>query len=168
MLYFPPQLPFSAACDVADSRDVSPGCREKIPAGFIITGPNIASQDLLFEQLAEDVRDQGRFVRMRAAEVPHVKAALKKIIRDATARTADEDEEGMDAEVSAGQDVSSPSSHLTDGEKRQTDAAEFSRVASISTMTSKCCTCPSNLRASKRSSLLFKTVRPSKRGFYPT
>jgi origin recognition complex subunit 3 len=60
----------------------------KITAGFIITGPNIASQDLLFEQLAERLctATQARFVRLRASEAPNLKAALKKIIRDAMAR----------------------------------------------------------------------------------
>ncbi|KAL2134751.1 hypothetical protein VTI74DRAFT_10907 [Chaetomium olivicolor] len=73
----------------------------KITAGFIITGPNIASQDLLFEQLAERLctAAQARFVRLRASEAPNLKAVLKKIIRDATARKSDEDEE-VDVEVS--------------------------------------------------------------------
>ncbi|KAH6636647.1 origin recognition complex subunit 3 N-terminus-domain-containing protein [Chaetomium tenue] len=68
---------------------------EKIPAGFIITGPNIASQDLLFEQLAEQpcTATRARFVRLRASEAPNLKAALKKIIRDATARATDGDED---------------------------------------------------------------------------
>ncbi|KAK3299014.1 origin recognition complex subunit 3 N-terminus-domain-containing protein [Chaetomium fimeti] len=76
---------------------------DKIPAGFIITGPNIASQDLLFEQLAERLctAARARFVRLRASEAPHLKAALKKIIRDATARAADEDDD-VDAEVMQG------------------------------------------------------------------
>jgi origin recognition complex subunit 3 len=79
---------------------------EKIPAGFIITGPNIASQDLLFEQLAEKVRENGddRFVRLRSAEAPNLKAALKKIIRDATTRgTGADDDDEMD--MATGQDV---------------------------------------------------------------
>ncbi|KAL2182728.1 hypothetical protein L209DRAFT_697118 [Thermothelomyces heterothallicus CBS 203.75] len=69
---------------------------EKLTAGFIITGANIASQDLLFEQLAERVRTtaSARFVRLRAAEAPNLKAALKKIIRDATVRNAGEEEDG--------------------------------------------------------------------------
>ncbi|KAK3362945.1 origin recognition complex subunit 3 N-terminus-domain-containing protein [Lasiosphaeria hispida] len=82
------------------------GEKGKIPAGFIITGPNIASQDLLFEQLAETLckGSQTRFVRLRSAEAPNLKAALKKIIRDATVRVAGDDEEGDDVEVSVGQD----------------------------------------------------------------
>ena len=31
----------------------------KIPSAFILTGPNIASQDLLFEQLSETLQDEG-------------------------------------------------------------------------------------------------------------
>ncbi len=75
----------------------------KITAGFIITGPNIASQDLLFEQLGERLctATQARFVRLRASEAPNLKAALKKIIRDATARGAGEDED-QDVEVTQG------------------------------------------------------------------
>ncbi|KAH6854476.1 origin recognition complex subunit 3 N-terminus-domain-containing protein [Chaetomium sp. MPI-CAGE-AT-0009] len=76
---------------------------DKIPAGFIITGPNIASQDLLFEQLAERLctATRARFVRLRASEAPNLKAALKKIIRDATARASNEDDD-VDAEVIQG------------------------------------------------------------------
>ncbi|KAK1830074.1 origin recognition complex subunit 3 N-terminus-domain-containing protein [Podospora conica] len=76
--------------------------KDKIPAGFIITGPNLASQDLLFEQLAETLgKGSGaRVVRLRSAEAPNLKAALKKIIREAA--TGGEDTE--EAEVSVGQD----------------------------------------------------------------
>jgi origin recognition complex subunit 3 len=81
--------------------------RGKLTAGFIITGPNIASQHLLFEQLAERLcaATRARFVRLRASEAPNLKAVLKKIIRDATAR-GDDGEEDADVEVSQG--VSSP------------------------------------------------------------
>lgn len=80
------------------------GSRGKIPAGFIITGPNIASQDLLFQQLGERLCADGRakFVRIRSTEAPNLKGALKKIIREAAASG---DEEGED-EVALGQDVS--------------------------------------------------------------
>lgn len=86
--------------------------REKIPAAFIITGPNMASQDLLFEQLAGSLPHEApaaataKYVRIRAAEAPNLKATLKKIIRDATSRVSD-GEDAEDAEVSVGQDVSS-------------------------------------------------------------
>ncbi|KAK4158129.1 origin recognition complex subunit 3 N-terminus-domain-containing protein [Chaetomidium leptoderma] len=82
----------------------------KITAGFIITGPNIASQGLLFEQLAERLctaTQAAKFVRLRASEAPNLKAVLKRIIRDATATrgAADGDGEGeddVDAEVAQG------------------------------------------------------------------
>ncbi|KXX83057.1 Origin recognition complex subunit 3 [Madurella mycetomatis] len=75
----------------------------KIAAGFIITGPNIASQDLLFEQLAEKLctATQAKFVGLRAAAAPNLKAALKKIIREATAQGSDDED---DSEVSVGRD----------------------------------------------------------------
>ncbi|KAK5654986.1 hypothetical protein OQA88_6745 [Cercophora sp. LCS_1] len=78
------------------------GERGKIPAGFIITGPNIASQDLLFEQLGERLCVDGRakFVRLRSTEAPNLKGALKKIIREAAASGEDEGED----EVALGQD----------------------------------------------------------------
>lgn len=83
------------------------GLEKKIPVAFIITGPNIASQDLLFEQLAESLSDtaRARVVRLRSAGAPNLKAALKKIIRDAAARGLEgrEDEDG--GEVSVGEDV---------------------------------------------------------------
>lgn len=78
----------------------------KIPAGLIVTGPNIASQDLLFEQLAERLGDdvvQGRCVRLRAAEAPNLKTTLKKIIWDVTRQKANDDD---DAELAVGKDAS--------------------------------------------------------------
>lgn len=78
----------------------------KIRAALIVTGPNISSQDLLFEQLAEDLGDpaRGTFVRLRSAEAPNLKATLKKIIRDGTQRSSEH--VGDDAELSVGKDVS--------------------------------------------------------------
>ncbi|CCC04973.1 hypothetical protein SMACR_04340 [Sordaria macrospora] len=75
----------------------------RIPAGFIITGPNIASQDLLFEQLSEALgkATQARFVRLRAAGVPNLKAALKKVIRDATAQVSSDGGGGGDGDEDA-------------------------------------------------------------------
>lgn len=78
----------------------------KIRAALIVTGPNISSQDLLFEQLAEDLGDsaKGTFVRLRSAEAPNLKATLKKIIRDGTQRSSEH--VGEDAELSVESDVS--------------------------------------------------------------
>ncbi|KAG6051001.1 hypothetical protein E4U39_002505 [Claviceps sp. Clav50 group G5] len=69
-------------------------CMDQIPSAFIITGPNIASQDLLFEQLSESLPQRSppsRFVRLRSSETLTLKAALKKTIRDATACAEDAD-----------------------------------------------------------------------------
>lgn len=75
----------------------------KIPAALIVTGPNISSQGLLFEQLAEGLYGtaKGLFVRLRSAEAPNLRVTLKKIIRDATQRSSDQ---GDDAELSVGND----------------------------------------------------------------
>lgn len=77
----------------------------KMPAALIVTGPNIASQDLLFEQLAERLGHDvapGRCVRLRSAEAPNLKATLKKIIRDVTRQVVSDDDDG---ELAAGIDV---------------------------------------------------------------
>ncbi|CCE33104.1 related to origin recognition complex subunit 3 [Claviceps purpurea 20.1] len=69
-------------------------CLDQIPSAFIITGPNIASQDLLFEQLSESLPQRSspsRFVRLKSSETLTLKAALKKTIRDATACAEDTD-----------------------------------------------------------------------------
>ncbi|KAH9242953.1 hypothetical protein K456DRAFT_1767418 [Colletotrichum gloeosporioides 23] len=60
----------------------------KIPTAFVITGPNIASQDLLFEQLSETLQEttRSKFVRLKSSEASNIKAALKKIVEDATSR----------------------------------------------------------------------------------
>ncbi|PTB36967.1 uncharacterized protein TrAFT101_007175 [Trichoderma asperellum] len=64
-------------------------CGDKIPSAFIITGPNIASQDLLFEQLSDSLQktSQSKFIRLRSSEATNLKNALKKIIQDATSQT---------------------------------------------------------------------------------
>ncbi|KAF4824055.1 Origin recognition complex subunit 3 [Colletotrichum tropicale] len=69
--------------------------RSKIPAAFVITGPNIASQDLLFEQLSETLQEttRSKFVRLKSSEASNIKAALKKIIEDATSRGSLDDED---------------------------------------------------------------------------
>ncbi|KUJ24048.1 uncharacterized protein LY89DRAFT_572219 [Mollisia scopiformis] len=59
---------------------------ETIPSGFIITGPNIASQGLLFDQLSARLRAEihGPAVILRSGDAPNLKAVLKRVIRDAT------------------------------------------------------------------------------------
>ncbi|TDZ27022.1 Origin recognition complex subunit 3 [Colletotrichum orbiculare MAFF 240422] len=77
--------------------------QSKIPTAFVITGPNIASQDLLFEQLSETLQESTRskFVRLKSSEASNIKAALKKIVEDATSSGSLDDE---DAEVAFGDD----------------------------------------------------------------
>lgn len=87
---------------------------DHIPSAFIITGPNIASQDLLFEQLSEALQrsSASKFVRLRSSEATTLKAALKKTIRDATATTpSEDDDEGL--QVESGQDVCLPKACVT-------------------------------------------------------
>jgi origin recognition complex subunit 3 len=62
---------------------------DKIPSAFIITGPNIASQDLLFAQLSDSLQKSSpsKVIRLRSSEATNLKNALKKIIQDATSKT---------------------------------------------------------------------------------
>lgn len=78
---------------------------DKIPSAFIITGPDIAAQDLLFEQLSDSLQDSlsSKFIRLRSSDGTTLKATLKKIIQDATARS-DEDGED-DLRITTGQSV---------------------------------------------------------------
>lgn len=81
--------------------------RDIVPAGFIVTGPNIASQSLLFKQLSERLKEKfnGPVVTLRSGDASNLKAALKQLIRDATnQRSTDEEEE--EEEVPFEQDVS--------------------------------------------------------------
>ncbi|OTA64543.1 hypothetical protein K449DRAFT_404067 [Hypoxylon sp. EC38] len=75
----------------------------KIPSAFIITGPNLASQDLLFEQLSEALQLQvdAKVVRLRSGDASNLKAVLKKTIHDVTARETDDEN---DLELSTGKD----------------------------------------------------------------
>ncbi|CAM1507191.1 Fc.00g068320.m01.CDS01 [Cosmosporella sp. VM-42] len=80
------------------------GCTDQVPSAFIITGPNIASQDLLFEQLSETLQQStpSKFVRLRSSEASTLKTTLKKIIRDVTSKVSDDDDD--DLQVGNGQD----------------------------------------------------------------
>lgn len=60
--------------------------QDSVPAALIVTGPNIASQSLLFSQLATRVRGErlGPVITLQSGDASNLRAALKKIIRDAT------------------------------------------------------------------------------------
>lgn len=77
---------------------------DKIPSAFIITGPSIASQELLFEQLSEtlQIRTRTKTVRLRSGDATNLKAVLRKIIHDVTSPAA---EEGEDLDLAVGKDV---------------------------------------------------------------
>ncbi|KFA74810.1 hypothetical protein S40288_03511 [Stachybotrys chartarum IBT 40288] len=72
-------------------------CMDRIPAAFVITGPNTASQDLLFEQLSERLQQStsSKFLRMRSSDAVTLKAALKKVIRDVTASLIQDDDDDL-------------------------------------------------------------------------
>ncbi|KAF5675026.1 origin recognition complex subunit 3 [Fusarium heterosporum] len=80
---------------VADSGD-------RIPSAFIITGPNIASQDLLFQQFSETLQQTtpSKFVGLRSSEATTLKATLKKIIRDVTAKVSNDEDDDLEMEDS--------------------------------------------------------------------
>lgn len=59
----------------------------KIPTALVLAGPNIASHAPLFAQFAERLSKKeqvGPTVVLTSKDAPNIKAALKKIIRDAT------------------------------------------------------------------------------------
>ncbi|KAF2970897.1 hypothetical protein GQX73_g2681 [Xylaria multiplex] len=67
----------------------------KIPSAFIITGPNIASQGLLFEQLSETLQNEAsaRVVRLRSGDASNLRAVLRKIIHDIVLRDSTDGDE---------------------------------------------------------------------------
>ncbi|KAI0972551.1 origin recognition complex subunit 3 N-terminus-domain-containing protein [Xylaria arbuscula] len=60
----------------------------KIPSAFIITGPNIASQDLLFGQLSETLHHEAsaQTVRLRSGDASNLRSVLRKIIHDVVSK----------------------------------------------------------------------------------
>ncbi|KAF5023921.1 hypothetical protein F66182_4001 [Fusarium sp. NRRL 66182] len=78
-------------------KDAEADCGDRIPSAFIITGPNIASQDLLFQQLSETLQQTtpSKFVGLRSSEASTLKATLKKIIRDVTAKASDQEDDDL-------------------------------------------------------------------------
>lgn len=81
---------------------------ERVPTGFIVTGPNIASQSLLFKQLSARLKAEinGPIVALRSGDASNLKSVLKQLIRDATNQRPGEDDEGV---LSSEQDVGCPS-----------------------------------------------------------
>jgi origin recognition complex subunit 3 len=65
-----------------------------------VTGPNIASQGLLFEQLSERLKLEinGPVITLRSGGASNLKASLKQIIRDATNQKVTDEDEGSSFE----------------------------------------------------------------------
>jgi origin recognition complex subunit 3 len=71
----------------------------------VVTGPNIASQSLLFEQISDRLKYEinGPVVILRSGDASNLKAALKQLIRDLTNQKSVDGEEEC---LSFDQDVS--------------------------------------------------------------
>lgn len=69
-----------------------------------MTGPNIASQGLLFEQISERLKTDinGPVVTLRSGGASNLKAFLKQLIRDATNQRVTDEEEGNSFEKDVG------------------------------------------------------------------
>ncbi|KAF4625210.1 hypothetical protein G7Y89_g12957 [Cudoniella acicularis] len=67
---------------------------KRVPACFIVTGPNIASQSTLFQQLSGRLKTEidGPVVTLRSGDAMNLKAVLKQLIRDATNQRSEDDE----------------------------------------------------------------------------
>lgn len=67
----------------------------QVPAGLIVTGPNIATKDLLFAQIADHLRSDSHTttVILRSGDAPNLRTVLKKLIRDATNHKAEDEED---------------------------------------------------------------------------
>ena len=86
-------------------------CRtsDRIPSGFIVTGPNITSQGLLFKQISLRLKSEinGPVVILRSGDASNLKSILKQLIRDATNQklSLDDDDEAPSFEYEVGSDV---------------------------------------------------------------
>ena len=78
---YEPKLDFHKSLRLIDQSAI-----ERLPTGFIVLGPNIASQSLLFNQLSNRLKEEinGPVITLRSGDASNLKAALKQLIRDAT------------------------------------------------------------------------------------
>ncbi|OBT60926.1 hypothetical protein VE03_09287 [Pseudogymnoascus sp. 23342-1-I1] len=97
-----------------------------IPTGLITTGQNTASQELLFSQLSGRVHSEtgALIVTIRPGDASNLKAALKKLIRDATNTDHDEEDERSASSVPGGHkylnyDLQLLQNHLKSSKHRQ-------------------------------------------------
>ncbi|KFY39509.1 hypothetical protein V494_03942 [Pseudogymnoascus sp. VKM F-4513 (FW-928)] len=99
---------------------------EGIPTGLITTGQNTASQELLFSQLAERVQGETNalIVTIRPGDASNLRAALKKLIRDATNTDHDDEDERSASSAPGGHkflnyDLQLLQNHLKSSKHRQ-------------------------------------------------
>lgn len=78
--------------------------KDQIPTGLIVTGPNVASQELLFNQISERLKAKTNslVITLRSMDASNLKTALKKLIRAATNQKGDDEDE---AQVTTNQNV---------------------------------------------------------------
>jgi origin recognition complex subunit 3 len=79
---------------------------DKLPSAFIVTGPNISSQSLLFNQLSSKLRSEinGPVITLRSGDATNLKSVLKILIRTATNQLLDERGPSNDHNVGTGND----------------------------------------------------------------
>jgi origin recognition complex subunit 3 len=75
---------------------------DKLPSAFIVTGPNISSQGLLFNQLSTRLKQEvdGPVIILRSGDAMNLKSVLKLLIRAATSQLSDDEELYSDYDVS--------------------------------------------------------------------
>lgn len=69
-----------------------------IPTGLVIAGPSIASHGPYFERLGRKIRadTSSAYIVLTAGECPNLKTLLKHLVKKATSRVEDEDEDDID------------------------------------------------------------------------
>ncbi|XPS93552.1 Origin recognition complex subunit 3 [Ascochyta lentis] len=69
-----------------------------IPTGLVVAGPSIASHGPYFERLGRTIRSDtdSAYILLTSGECPNLKTLLKNLIKKATSRVVDDDEEDLD------------------------------------------------------------------------
>ncbi|KAI6249950.1 Origin recognition complex subunit 3 [Erysiphe necator] len=77
---------------------------QQIPTGFVITGPNISSQELLFRQISCRLKNDtcGPVALLRSTDVSSLKSILKQLIRDVLRQAYEKYEEYSSLEFENG------------------------------------------------------------------
>ncbi|KAF1932314.1 uncharacterized protein M421DRAFT_289162 [Didymella exigua CBS 183.55] len=69
-----------------------------VPTGLVVAGPSIASHRPYFERLGRKIRadTNSAYIVLTAGECPNLKTLLKHLVKKATSRVEDEDEDDLD------------------------------------------------------------------------